>query len=179
MDAFDSIFDKHCEIKLTSHDSDKLLEVICDAYKNILKQYISTICTVLKTIEPIDRSVVTIDPITMTHQYISGGLPLYYTVIASSYHTSKDLQILIGDDFYNEFNMSKTRQDGLMVLMRYVPNNKYLCVFRDSLDELFDNNSFFVWEKPIDDQFELLNKSKIQQMSKQTTFLSGLELMLL
>lgn len=113
-------------------------------------------------------------------QFINSGLPFYYThlgtELAKRNYNPNNLTVYTGNKFLEEIQLSGKRNEGLLILMESSnnENKKYLCVFKELMDEKLDDNKYFIWDSEIDDIFNNLSWKDVCDMRKQISFEYGL-----
>jgi hypothetical protein len=162
--------DEYCNAKLTSPSYGKLLNALIKEYKINLDRYITSTTALIDRDDGYNNYAVDL-PDTYIVKLFENGMPFYYMAVIAA------LSKQIGDRV--DINLNATFGSGAVALMRSNKNGKYLCAFVHELDDDTDNNGFFVWSDSIDTaEFASLNKSNVQQMSKQTTLRAGIDLLL-
>ena len=149
------------DFKLEDGKQEKLVDVFIKGFTNNLNDYAKSVVTLVDAM--IKTGPNTVQHLQMEQQLIYAGFPLFYNMVVTKLLAKQydGFTIYSGRLLDAELQASKIRSDGLIVLMKSTKNSRYLCAFKNSLDEDTDNNSFFVWDKQIDQEFSSLNKSKM------------------
>ena len=174
MNANVHLLDEYCNAKLHSSQCEKMLNALIKEYKISVDKYISSIVRLIENsnnnnnMPNIVHNQLSTD---ILLQFLEIGLPFYYVAVVA------ELSKLPGN--YIHINTTITSTNNVHILMRSNINNKYLCAFVNELDDDIDNNNFFIWDQSIDIlQNNNIDKLIIQNMSKQTTLFSGIDILL-
>lgn len=173
------LLDEYCNAKLHSPQCGKMLNALIKEYKISVDKYISSIVRLLENsnnnnndnMPNVINNQLSTD---ILLQFLEIGLPFYYVAVVA------ELSKLPGNHIHiNTAITSITSTNNIHILMRSNINNKYLCAFVNELDDDIDNNNFFIWDQSIDIlQNNSVDKLIIQNMSKQTTLFSGIDILL-
>ena len=162
--------DEYCNAKLISPSYNKLVGALIKEYKINLDRYVSSIVSLVNDKDGHDNYAIDI-PAEYVQSSINAGIPFYYITVLVA------LSKIVGDRM--EININSNFERNVVTLLKSNKNGKYLCAFIDEMDDDLDNNGFFVWNNDVNTpEFNSLNKITIQNMCKQTTLRSGLDLLL-
>lgn len=174
MNANVHMLDEYCNAKLHSSQCGKMLNALIKEYKISVDKYISSIVRLLENSNN-NNNIPNVVPNQLSNdillQFLEIGLPFYYVAVVAELSKLPVNHINI--------NTTITSTNNVHILMRSNINNKYLCAFINELDDDIDNNNFFIWDQSIDIlQNNNIDKLIIQNMSKQTTLFSGIDILL-